>query len=84
LGPVIKEEARKMPILNSILAYQVIGAAILQGRQEILRRMLEKRFGSVPPWVEAHLMSLWVSELDKVAVRLLDVTRLEQLFPAQP
>ena len=55
-----------------------------KGRQEILRRMLEKRFGAVPPWVETRLITLSASELDEVAVRLLDVARLEELFPAQP
>ena len=46
--------------------------------------MLEKRFGAVPPWVETRLITLSASELDEVAVRLLDVARLEELFPAQP
>ena len=76
-----------MPILNSILDHQVIGPAILQGwqegRQEILRQMLEKCFGSLPPWAEVRLMSLSMSELDEVGVRLLDVTQLEELFPAR-
>ncbi len=83
-----------MPILNSILDHQVIGPAIRQGRQEgwqegrqegrqeILRLMLEKRFGSLPAWVEARLRSLSASDLDGIAVRILDATRLEELFPA--
>jgi predicted transposase/invertase (TIGR01784 family) len=45
LEPIV-EEARKMPILNSILDHQVIGPAIRQGRQEgrqeMLRLMLKK------------------------------------------
>ena len=82
LEPVVKEEAQKMPILNSILDHQVIGPAIRQGRQEILRLMLEKRFGSLPAWVEARLRSLSASDLDGIAVRILDATRLEELFPA--
>lgn len=86
LEQVIKEEARKMPVLNSILDHQVIGPAIRQGqqegRQEILRVMLEKRFGGLPPWAETRLMSLSASELDDIAVRLLDATRLEEVFPA--
>ncbi len=84
-----------MPILNSILDHQVIGPAILQGRQqglkegrqegrqEIIRRQLEKRFGAVPDWAEARLINLSASEIDEVAVRLLDATRLEDLFPPE-
>jgi len=87
LEQTIKEEAQKMPILNSILSHQVIGPAIRQGRKEgrkeILRRQLEKRFGLVPDWVEDRLGSLSASELGEVAVRLLDVERLEELFPAK-
>jgi flagellar biosynthesis/type III secretory pathway protein FliH len=49
-----------MPILNDILDHEVVGPAIReglqkgleqglqQGRQDILRRILEKRFGSLP------------------------------------
>jgi predicted transposase YdaD len=101
LEQTIKEEAQKMPILNDILGHEVIGPAILQGRQEgleeglqegrregrqegrqeILRRLLEKRFGPISKSVEARLASLSASELDAVAVRLLDAKRLEELFP---
>jgi len=34
LGPTIKEEVRKMPILDDLLSHEVIGPAILQGRLE--------------------------------------------------
>jgi Domain of unknown function (DUF4351) len=78
-----KEEAQKMPILNDILEHQVIGPAILQGRQEVLRRQLEKRFGRIPNWVEARLLNLSAVELDELAVRLLDASNLAELFPDQ-
>lgn len=92
VGQTIKEEAQKMPVLNDILSHEVIGPAILEGlqkgrqeglqegRQEVVRRLMEKRFGPVPNWAEARLAALSGSELDEVAVRLLDVGSLEELF----
>lgn len=86
LAPVVKEEAAKMPILNDIMDHEVIGPAIRQGRQEgrseILKRLLEMRFGSLPAWVEPRLSALSVSELDDLLVRVFDVTRVEELFSA--
>ncbi len=72
-----------MPILNDILSHEVIGPAILQGRQEILRKQIEKRFGPIPQWVDARLAGFSASELDDVAVRLLDDVSLEDLFLRQ-
>jgi Domain of unknown function (DUF4351) len=83
LGRAIQEEAKTMPILNSILDHDLLGPTLLQGRQEIVRLLLEKRFGLIPPWVEDRLASLSAPELDDVAVRLLDVAHLEDLFPQQ-
>ncbi len=87
LEQTVREEAGNMPILNDILSHEVIGPAILQGqqqgRQEILRKLIEKRFGPIPEWVDTRLASFSASELDDVAVRLLDITHLEDLFPSE-
>lgn len=53
-----------------------------KARSEVLKRQLEKRFGSLPAWVEPRLSALSVSELDDLLVRVFDVTRLEELFSA--
>jgi hypothetical protein len=77
-----------MPILNDIMDHEVIGPLIRQGRQEgrqdVLHRQLEKRFGHLPAWVETHLKSLPGADLDDLAVRILDAHRLEELFPQRP
>ncbi len=88
LEQTIKEEAKKMPILNDILSHKVIGPAILQGReegrqegrQEILHNLIEKRFGPIPESLNARINLLTSAELDAMALRLLDITRLEDLF----
>ena len=94
LGQTIKEEAQKMPIMNDILDHDLLGPAILQGRQEgrqegrkegqqeLLRLQLERRFGRIPGWAEARLASLSATELDDVAIRVLDASSFEELFPA--
>jgi hypothetical protein len=85
LAQTIKEEAQKMPILNDILDHEVIGPAILQGRQEgrreVLRSLLEKRFSRIPDWAEARLASLPSDDLDGLVARILDASRIEELFP---
>jgi hypothetical protein len=50
----------------------------------VLRRILKKRFGRIPKWAEARLVSLSASELDQLADRVLDASRLEELFPQKP
>jgi predicted transposase YdaD len=93
LEETIKEEALKMPILNDIMDHKVLGPAILQGRREgrqeglqegrhaMLRRILEKRFGQIPEWVEKRLTGLPAADLDEVGVRILDAAGFEDLFP---
>jgi hypothetical protein len=85
LEETIKEEALKMPILNDIMDHKVLGPAIRQGRQEgrqdVLRRQLKKRFGQIPDWVETRLTSLAANDLDDLAIRVLDASHLEDLFP---
>jgi hypothetical protein len=42
---------------------------------------LKKRFGQISDWIETNLMSLSAADLDDLAVRVLDASRLEDLFP---
>ena len=78
-----------MPILNDILDHDLLGPAILkgrkkgrqEGRQEIIRRQIESRFAPVPAWIDARLAKLSAADLDDLAVRLLDATRLDEIFP---
>jgi predicted transposase YdaD len=100
LAPLIKQEAEKMPILNDIMDHEVIGPAIRQGlaqglaqgleqgrdkgHRELLRLLLEKRFGTLPEFVENRLTNLSASQVDEMAIRFVDATRLEELFPKKP
>ena len=84
----IKREAKKMPILNDfmddMLDDKLIGPLIRQGRAEgqstLVIRMIEKRFGSVPPDVHKRISALKPAQLERVGLRLLDARRKEDLF----
>ena len=81
-----------MPILEDIIDHEVIGPAIRQGREEgrheglqlgrqqVLRRLLELRFGPVPDWAATRVANISASELDEIATRLLDTSHLEELL----
>jgi hypothetical protein len=89
---MVEEEARKVPILNDILDHEVIGPEIKKGIQKgeliglqkegltILRRLIKKRFGSVPNWAEERLAKLSAKELEELSVRALDAKSIESLL----
>ena len=96
LEETVEEEIRKMPILNDILDHKVLGREYKRGRAEgiedgrqdgiqqgelrILRRLLEKRFGPIPAWVEERLVGRSADDLEALSVRLLEAQSLEDLL----
>ena len=46
----------------------------------MLRRLLEKRFGELPNWVNVRLEQATAPELERWSLTFLDVTRLEDVF----
>ncbi len=96
LEELVQEEARKMPILNDILEHKVLGREFKKGREQgleqgleqgrqgealrVLQRLIERRFGAIPSWVEQQLISLPAAELEDLSVRLLDAVSLEDLL----
>jgi hypothetical protein len=85
---IVEEEARRVPILNDILDHEVIGPEIRKGFQKgiemgelkIVRRLIRKRFGSVPNWAEERLEKLSPKELEELSVRVLDAKSIETLL----
>ena len=85
----VEEEAKKVPVFYDILENKVLGREYKRGRQEgwqegeraLLRRMIEKRFGSVPEWASQRLDQLSEPELGDLGLRLFDVQTLEELLP---
>jgi len=54
------------------------------GRQEgeatLLHRQLTRRFGPLPQWVDARLRRASIEELETWGDRVLDATKLEEMF----
>jgi hypothetical protein len=84
----VKREAEKMPILNDIMDDEVIGPLIrkglvqgrVEGQVEILGSQIEKRFGPIPPEISQRIAALKPAQLKRLALRLLDAQRIEDLF----
>jgi flagellar biosynthesis/type III secretory pathway protein FliH len=53
---------------------------VQQGEWRLLLKIIEKRFGAVPPWVEERLTSRSTEELEALSVRLLDAQTLDELL----
>ena len=88
LESTIRTELETMPIEEDIMDHEIIGPAIRQGMQQgkqeeslyLVRRLLEKRFGSLPLAVEQRLVHLPVDQLEDLSLRLLDAGSLDELF----
>jgi hypothetical protein len=77
----VEEEARKMPVFIDILENQVLGREFKRGELTVLRRQIEKRFGTIPSWAEERLTSRSPAELEELSVRIFDVQSMEDLLP---
>ena len=76
--------------------HDVIGPAIRQGLQQgrqegrqegrregelaILRRLIQKRFGTLPDWADERLTKLPIIEIEDLSLRLLDAKSVNELF----
>ena len=59
---------------------QGLQQGLQQGELTVLRRLLEKRFGPLPPWVIEKLAALPTSGLEELSERVLDAVTLEDLL----
>jgi len=87
-GVLVEQEARKMPILNDILDHEVLGRefkkglaeGMQQGELNVLRRLIESRFGSLPVWAAEKLAVKSAAELEEMSMRVLDAQGIEDLL----
>jgi hypothetical protein len=88
LEETVEEEARKMPLLNEILENRVLGREFKRGLEEgvqqgeltMLRRLIEKRFGPMPQWVQERLAARSAVQLEELGERVLTAKTIEELF----
>jgi hypothetical protein len=91
-GELVEQGARKMPILNDILDHEVLGRefkkglaegvqqGMQQGELNVLRRLIESRFGSLPVWAAEKLASRSAAELLELSTRVLGARGIEELL----
>ncbi len=59
---------------------QGVQQGLHRGELTIIRRMLNKRFGSLPGWAEEQLNRFSSAELEEFSTRMLDVASIDELF----
>ena len=73
-----------MPILDDIMDHEVIGRerrrGMAEGERTVILSQIAERFGPVPAWVRDRIEMLVAPELEQLALRLLKVQTLEELF----
>jgi hypothetical protein len=80
LGPVVEREIEQMPILDDIMDHEILGRERKRGERIIVLRQIEKRFGPIPARIVQQIDSMSAQELESLALRLLDVRTLDELF----
>ena len=92
LGDEIRAEVKYMPILDDIMDHDLLGPIFrdgekqgelkgqLKGELTIVRRLLAKRFGPLPTWLDERLTQLSSAELEELSLRLLDAKSIDELF----
>ena len=79
----VKREVN-MPIQEDIMDDEVWGPWILQkradGKMAMPRRLIEKKFGGIPPQIRERLDALEPAQIEATGLRLLDAQRIEDLF----
>ena len=85
LGPRIKkgieegrQEGRQEGLKEGLKEGRQEG--LKEGELKVLRRLIEKRFGAIPAWVEDRLAGRSTAELEDLSVRMLDAQSLEDLL----
>jgi hypothetical protein len=84
LEDLLKQETENMPIQIDISKNKILGPVYKRGLQKgeltLLRRQLQKRFGRLPAWATERLAAKSSKELEKLGLRILDATTLEELL----
>jgi predicted transposase/invertase (TIGR01784 family) len=69
-----RREGKQEGLLEGLLEGQ------LKGETALLIRLLSKRFGPLPAWVEQHLAQATIEQLDVWGERILDANTLAEVF----
>ena len=82
--PLVREEVHQMAltfdIKNNAFLREVFEEGQQDGERVLLRRLLARRFGSLPEWVEQQLVAADTATLEQWGLQLLEATPLEEVF----
>ena len=53
---------------------------MVKGAAKIVRRLLQKRFGEIPPWAEQNILAATFGDLESWADMLLDASTIQEVF----
>lgn len=59
---------------------KVLGPAYNRGQIDLLRRLIEFKFGALPSWAEQRLAECSDPALETIALRVFDAAKLEDLL----
>jgi predicted transposase YdaD len=83
--PVIVREVHKMGVELNIRDNPFLSGIFAEGKAEgeanMLRRMLEQRFGKLPRWAVEKLTRADVGQLEQWSLRIFDARELEDVLP---
>jgi predicted transposase YdaD len=95
-GGIIDKERQAMPILDSIMDHDLLGPilrkglaqgieqGIEQGRElgerHVLRGLIHRRFGELPPRLAARFETMNIEQLESISLKLFDALTVEDLF----
>lgn len=87
LEEVVQDEARNMPTID-LSEDKVLGSAHQRGLQEgrhegqidMLRRLIESKFGALPSWAEPQLAQASGEALEKIGLRVFAASTLDDLL----
>ena len=73
LGPMYEKAVKEGEIKGKLEGER-------EGELRVLRRLIEKRFGSLPGWAAERLSGQTTAELEELSLHVLDVPNLEDLL----
>ena len=59
---------------------QGLQQGVLKGEAKVVQRLLQRRFGPLPAWVEERLQGAGEAQLERWAERLLEAPTLAEVF----
>ncbi len=77
-----------MPILDDIMDHDLLGPVLRkgikqgrkEGQQDLVRKLVCKRFGEIPDWADEQIAKMSVRRLESFSLKVLDAASLEEMF----